>query len=92
MVEYYGIILIGTSEGNIIEMLWPLPEDPSTYKCKVSNSPVLSIKVAESYKELICLTASSEVILLEILQYIEGGQTAGVYVFESARRKDLYEF
>lgn len=50
IVEYYGLVFLGTSEGNVIEMLWPISEEPSTYRCKISNSPVLSIRIAESYR------------------------------------------
>lgn len=42
---------------------------------------------------MMCLTAASEIILLDVTQYIEGSITPGVYVFESARRPyDLYDY
>lgn len=50
VIEYYGIVLLGTSDGNMVEMLWPIPEEPSTYKYKASNSAIIGIKVAESYR------------------------------------------
>jgi hypothetical protein len=58
----------------------------------VSNSSILSLKVTESYKQLLCVTSTSEIITLDIAQYINGGQTVGVYVFSDAKVNDVYEY
>lgn len=45
VVEFFGLVLLGTSEGYVIEMFWPTQQEPASFRYKVSNHAVIWIRL-----------------------------------------------